>query len=195
MKVDQPHLRRLLERGDHAGFVEQLEPLCNREVRRTALNGVEYEDAMQEARYAVCRAAQKWEPAGGANPLTLATLFIRNHLWKVAKEQLAHKRSANLTALSLDASGSGDPDGAPLGNIVPSREPCPDDVVEQRALVEEMRRFVERLPYKERAVGENMLQEEPRTMRELAVYMDVSTARVQQIDAQVRRRIRRAVAA
>lgn len=145
MKVDQAHLRRLLERGDHGGFIQALEPLCHRECRRVASNGIEYEDLVQEARFAVLKVARSWSPGKGANPLTLAVRVIRNHLWKIAGDELRLKRKANQGALRLDAPAN-PATTVPLGEAVPARGPAIDEIAEQHLELATITRRLTALP-------------------------------------------------
>jgi DNA-directed RNA polymerase specialized sigma24 family protein len=152
VKVDQRHLRRLLERGDHDGFVRALDPLCHREARRVAPNGLDYEDLVQEARVAVLKIARAWQPDRGANPLTLAIRYVRHDLWRVTGEQLQQKRRANVDARSLDAPAS--PSTAiPLGAVLPAAGAAVHEIVEQR---DELRQAARRLAVLPRALRENL---------------------------------------
>lgn len=141
MRADQAHLRRMLERGDHDAFVRALEPLCHREVQRTAPNGLEYDDLMQEARVACLKVARAWRPDGGANPLSLAMIAVPRWLYKCANEQLAAKRRINHETLSLNAPMRSEPDFE-LGSVLPAGGATVHDIAEQR---EELREIAERL--------------------------------------------------
>lgn len=146
-QVDQAHLRRMLERGDHAAFIAALEPLCQREVGRTAPNGLEHEDLMQEARFAVLKVARTWDPARKANPLTLAVTFVRNQLWKVANEQRVEKRRGNHEALRLDGPASARvDDGGTLGALTPATGATVEEIVEHRDELEVIARRLSVLP-------------------------------------------------
>lgn len=143
MKVDQVHLRRLLEAGDLDGFVTQLDPLCVREVMRVARNGLDIEDLLQEARTAVFAVAQRWDPARGANPLTLAVRYVRHRLWTVTGRELAATRRANVEAISLDQrrpAGFGD------GDDLLALRPAPGPAVDELAIARiEARKMLARL--------------------------------------------------
>lgn len=137
----------MLERGDHDAFVRALEPLCHKTVSKTAGNGVEYEDLMQEARFAALKVARTWTPDGGANPLTLAVLYIRNEVWKVANAQKTDKRRANYGAVRLDAPArAADPEGATRGELTAAAGPAIHEIAEQRDQVARLTRRLQLLP-------------------------------------------------
>lgn len=157
----QAHLERLLQRGDHGAFVRALEPLCHREIRRVATNGIEPEDLLQEARIACLQVARHWRPDRGANPLTLAVLAIRRDLWKVTRQQLAHKRRLHQTTLSLDRPAPAA--DKPLLDSVRRRELEPAEAIAARDTVIALHQHVARLPHPERVIGEFLLAGRPAT--------------------------------
>lgn len=81
----------------NAALLAQWEPQIHSMLKRAHLVGIEYEDAVQELRIEIVRAAQNFDETYGTKFHTLLYVYMQNRIRQLIKELQKHKLTSSLS--------------------------------------------------------------------------------------------------